>query len=258
MANNHQFTECDIIRLLAAKHSKDVFIPGCKSGPTWTGPKTHIFDAWAMRKSWTKPCVTIHEVKVSRSDFLQDQKWRDYLSYCNEFYFVAPPGIIEPNELAPEAGLIITSTNCARLYTKKKAAYRDCAVPESLYRYVLMNRTSISDEHYDRKAYWESWLVDKQINADFGHRVSRAISEVVNIEILAVRAENKRLAKEVEQYGKCVELLEGLGINIHSWNWREALRQKIVEKPPNEEIEKALDLLDRARSGIRQMWKPRP
>lgn len=47
-----------------------------------------------------------YEIKVSRSDFLADKKWQEYLKYCRVFYFVAPTGIIKPSELPPEIGLI--------------------------------------------------------------------------------------------------------------------------------------------------------
>ena len=32
--------------------------------------------------------IIIIEVKVSRSDFQQDEKWESYLDYCDEFYFL--------------------------------------------------------------------------------------------------------------------------------------------------------------------------
>jgi hypothetical protein len=32
--------------------------------------------------------IIIIEVKVSRADFQQDEKWETYLDYCNEFYFL--------------------------------------------------------------------------------------------------------------------------------------------------------------------------
>jgi hypothetical protein len=34
--------------------------------------------------------VVIVQVKVSTPDILQDKKWRDYLNYCDEFYFLVP------------------------------------------------------------------------------------------------------------------------------------------------------------------------
>ncbi len=47
-----------------------------------------------------------YEVKISRSDFVADDKWQEYLPFCNKFYFVCPPDLIKLSELPPETGLI--------------------------------------------------------------------------------------------------------------------------------------------------------
>ena len=52
-------------------------------------------------------------------------KWRGYLPYCNQFYFVTPPGLVDPGEVGSDAGLIVCSKNATRLYTKRKAPTRD-------------------------------------------------------------------------------------------------------------------------------------
>ncbi len=39
------------------------------------------------------------EVKSSREDFLTDGKWRDYLAFCDRFYFAVPEGF--PDDLLP-------------------------------------------------------------------------------------------------------------------------------------------------------------
>ena len=36
--------------------------------------------------------LTIVEIKVSRADLVGDQKWRDYLDYCDRFYWAVPQG----------------------------------------------------------------------------------------------------------------------------------------------------------------------
>ena len=55
--------------------------------------------------------LTIVEIKVSRADLLGDQKWSDYLDYCDLFYWAVPVGFaLDPFELdhGPDcAGLII-------------------------------------------------------------------------------------------------------------------------------------------------------
>ena len=75
-----------IVDLLDVRHGRDVFVPECKGGPTWGGGHRRL-DAWAMRRSYTKPCVWGYEIKISRSDFFADEKWPGYLPFCNQFYF---------------------------------------------------------------------------------------------------------------------------------------------------------------------------
>ena len=43
--------------------------------------------------------ITIVEIKVSRADLLGDGKWRDYLDYCDRFFWAVPAGFdLEPFE----------------------------------------------------------------------------------------------------------------------------------------------------------------
>ena len=56
--------------------------------------------------------IVIVEIKVSRADLLGDAKWRDYLDYCDRFFWAVPQGFdcapFETEAFAPEfAGLII-------------------------------------------------------------------------------------------------------------------------------------------------------
>jgi hypothetical protein len=44
-----------------------------------------------------KGFITIVEIKVSRADLKGDQKWCDYLGYCDRFYWAVPAGF----DLAP-------------------------------------------------------------------------------------------------------------------------------------------------------------
>ena len=58
-----------------------------------------------------KGFLTIVEVKVSRADLLNDQKWTDYLPYCDRFFWAVPEALVPllgPNEKLPDrAGLIV-------------------------------------------------------------------------------------------------------------------------------------------------------
>jgi len=55
--------------------------------------------------------LAIVEIKVSRADLFGDAKWRDYLAYCDRFFWAVPPHLAEFLEderyLPNEAGLIV-------------------------------------------------------------------------------------------------------------------------------------------------------
>lgn len=55
--------------------------------------------------------IVIVEIKVAKADLTNDAKWRDYLDYCDRFYWAVPRGlaaICEGDDYLPErAGLIV-------------------------------------------------------------------------------------------------------------------------------------------------------
>lgn len=56
--------------------------------------------------------IIIVEIKVSRADLLGDAKWRDYLDYCDRFFWAVPQGFdltpFEAEAFHPAvAGLIV-------------------------------------------------------------------------------------------------------------------------------------------------------
>jgi hypothetical protein len=138
------FTSDQITAMLGQHHNKDVFVPQCKNGNTWFNTHLLKLDAWVLKKTYS-PLTTIgYEIKVNRHDFEQDQKWIDYVSYCHEFYFVCPAGLIRSDELPQGVGLMWVSTT-GKLHVKRKADKKE-PDPEklnSLLIYVLMSRSII-------------------------------------------------------------------------------------------------------------------
>jgi len=135
-------TEDEVLRVLAAKHTRDLFVPHCKTGASWYGREGSILilDAWVMPYSWVKPIIG-YEVKVSRSDFHRDQKWRAYLPYCNLFFFVTPFELIRADEVPEEAGLIwVTKTGAGLRYKKHALPNWHHQIPQTIFQYVLMWR----------------------------------------------------------------------------------------------------------------------
>jgi len=138
MNNIPVITSTTVLSALMEKHKYDVCVPECKTGETWTAHGCPRMDLWVMARSWAHPRTIGYEIKVSRQDFLHDNKWPQYLDYCKEFYFACPRGVIDPGELPAEAGLLVLSGT--RMIVKKKAPVRSVEIPEKLYRYILMRR----------------------------------------------------------------------------------------------------------------------
>lgn len=240
----------DLLELLRVRHADALFIPECKNGPTHYGSHRRL-DAWVMAKSWANPTLWGYEIKVSRSDFLQDNKWPDYLSMCNELYFVCPSGLIAPEEIPDGVGLLWAAKTGTRLYCKRKAPHRDIQFPEDVFRYVLMCRAKVTDEHgMSGREYWERWLEDKELDFQFGQRVSRSIATLVAEQVTTARKENGRLESLMSGYDRVREILVELGIDPSeelSWQIKNKIAASVGVLP--DDLQRALE---RAESALRQ------
>ncbi|MBR6859743.1 MAG: hypothetical protein IKM73_00280 [Acidaminococcaceae bacterium] len=184
-------TSQEIKLALEKKHLKDFFLTECKSGSTWLTPvgEMKILDALAIRKSWTSPCFTGYEVKVSRSDFLRDNKFYRYEEIVNCLYIVCPKGMINRTELPESVGLMYYDPEKKTLTTKKKAIYRKIEYSPDLLLYIIYSRLD-SDRYpfFDSKReYFEEYVRQKRNSKDLGRMVSSRMAQ-----------ENKALIKEIE------------------------------------------------------------
>ena len=157
---------------------------------------------------------------------MADDKWRGYLDLCHRFYFVAPPGVIRPDEVPVQAGLLVTTKNAARLLTKKRAPEREVDIPENLWRYILMCRTAVTREYaLDQETYWRNWLATKKEKRDLGYNVGRAIAELVRERITKVEGENLELKEQNEVLAEAKKILQDEGISTrYEWGLRTSLR----------------------------------
>jgi len=155
----------EIKKALARKHEDDFFMTEVKNGPSYV-PKGQlkILDALAMKKSWVKNHFTAYEIKISRSDFINDTKWVDYLGYCNFFYWVCPTGLIKKHEVDDRCGLIYYNDKVENgLRIMKKALFRDVQFPPEMATYIIMNKID-SDRipfYSTKEEYWRDWLLKK-------------------------------------------------------------------------------------------------
>ena len=230
---NKKQTEYSITKLLKTKHEEDIFVSQCKTGASFGNRNLGIIDGWAMKKSWSNPLYIGYEIKVSKQDFLHDDKWQKYLPFCNQFYFVCPYGMIDKNEIPEEVGLMYVSKTGTKLYTKKKAKFRNVEIPDTIFRYILMSRTKIdSDSKVNKKDFWENWLHEKKLDLKFGSYVSKSISETVKKRIDKVEHENEKLLNENKKLQKFKEILEKLGFrtwHVNNWGFEDSLKTKLDE-----------------------------
>ena len=244
-----------LLNLLKNKHSKDLCVHECKNGPTWTSNKVKRFDLWVMKRSYTEPMTLIYEIKVSRQDFLQDDKYQTYLPYCTDFYFVAPPGIIIPDEVPVEAGLLISSKNATMLYCKKKAPHRNIEIPVGVYKYILMSRTRIVDgyeQKQDQREYWRNWLENKKENQKLGYNVSRKIRQLYDKNVQEVKVRQNRLDIQIEKLEGVKYILNELGFNENNlgWEYEEKVKARIAEINAGFPEKDVLEHLEKARLNL--------
>jgi len=184
MNNNTPMTSDFVKKALALKHSEDFYMTECKNGPTWGGGHLRL-DAVALKKSWSRPCVTGYEVKVSRNDFLSDSKWPEYLQYCNRFYFACPCGLIKKEELPDSRVGLIYVREDGSTYTAKAIPMRPVDIPVEFYIYIIFSKLE-SDRtpfYTEKSQYWRDWVANKFDNRRLGANVkSKMVSEIERLE----------------------------------------------------------------------------
>lgn len=238
-----------IKRALSKRHITDYFATEVKTGPTWYQKGSlGIVDAMAIRKSWTKPCVTFYEVKVSHSDFINDEKWIRYLDHCNKFYFVCPRGVISRQEADAKAGLITVNKEGGMRILKGCPMFANELSFDLLY-YLIMNKLE-SDRHpffSTAREELEAWVADKEERQRLGYHVrTKLVREREEACEKAKEAESKldKLQRTVADFK---EGLQEFDISTDSWriSWREQLRNKLEANIP---ITEAKLLRDTARN----------
>jgi len=253
-----KLTSDTIKNALAWKHVEDVCVSECKTGPSNYGSKKlGIMDFWVMPKSWAHPAITAYEVKVHRSDFLNDEKWRGYLPYCNYLYFCTPKDLVQPEELPAEVGLCYCSATGTKIYTKRKAVYRDVIIPESIFRYILMARCRIDDDQSSAQARLRQWVQTREYEQIEGHLHSKAIRKCIDEQINKVQAENRTLRRKHEEYELIKQQITSLGLSaddIANWTVSREVGSRLrdIKRGHSLEIVNTINNLVRALSEFRR------
>lgn len=102
----------DIVDLLKKKHKCEIgwmVITELRRSPGWVEERT--IDVFALHQWPSEGFKRIaYEIKISNSDFKreikQPRKRKSFREISNEFYFVAPAGIIDLDQVPTDCGLI--------------------------------------------------------------------------------------------------------------------------------------------------------
>lgn len=196
-------------------------------GSVYLNNGTQRADVIEVKPSYTRFCVTVYEIKVSRADFLSDirtEKWKGYLPHCHRFYFAVPSGLISKDEVPSGAGLIVRGDK--GWSTIKAAKMMENEVPaETLLSLIFSrereyyherkrHRVYAAQHYYNRKNYYKA----------LGNKVGEALRNY---------DETKQMKKKYEYLIESVrsDIKEGLGIEAAWPEWRLSdLVRKIKEK----------------------------
>ena len=230
-----------ILRALARRHTKDVFVTEIKTGPTLGVTAGNLFriDALAIKPSWTHPDFVGYEVKVSRQDFIADTKWDAYLNYCHRFYFACPANLIARDEVPDPAGLIWVYPETLQTRVLKAARHRPVEIPwEFLYHIVISRLTP--DRHpffSSQREMLEAWVQDKKARLDLAFRVRSKMME----RIRACEEKSQQAEFILEEYRKLKRAFQQLQEILRAYGvfWF-SLKEDGLDDWTLEEIKKAL------------------
>ena len=171
-----------IKKILERIHADDVFFT-----EVTIGQGARRMDAWAMKKSWANPLVTGYEIKVSRGDFLHDDKLQEYMPYCNKMYVVCPRGVVKDGELPENVGLMLVNSTKDGFMIGKKAPFREVQLPENFLRSILFAKASKSEDalsfsdreilrRMEQVSVYKDFVEGRKELKDLGYMVSKKIT----------------------------------------------------------------------------------
>jgi predicted nucleic acid-binding protein len=250
-------------KALARRHEGDFFLTEVKSGSTYHGTANRILDAVALKKSWAHPRITGYEIKVSRSDFLRDEKYVSYLPLVHELYIATPAKLITKEEVPPEVGLIWYDHEKNKLSVVRRPPLRQIQMSADFLLYIIYSR--IDGDRYpfysNKAAYYKAWVENKRSNAELGYNVkNKMLREIQRLEFVAHDANaaadratrrNENAREELDELKK-VMYNYGMQPYIDSRNSPKWLNEAL-ERPYAKEFDDVADALNRALRTIEKL-----
>jgi len=187
------------------------------------------FDFYAIHTWPSKVTKIAYEIKVSRSDWLHEigkpHKRRSAMKYSNEFYFVAPTGMIKPEEVPEECGLLEAHPKSFR--RKVIAKYRKIDSLDEVFVLSLLRAASNTQEDTHHFKYMGRELTKEDLR-DLAREEGHALDKW-DIEHKAQKIfekENAEFIQLVEKQERLIDIGKSVERNL---NCRDASARQIDE-----------------------------
>lgn len=222
----------EIKKALSERHTQDFFgveIPCGQGG-------SQRFDAYAIKRSWANKKYTGYEIKVSRGDFLQDDKFRGYLPFCNEFWFVCPKDMIKKEEVPEGCGLIYVYPDTFAMRKIVRPKFRDIKDPVEILLHVIFWKTASQEYPFfnSKREYFKTWLENKKFDYLLGRQVSKYMTEQIS-KTEGIIAENEKLKIKLQVYEEIKTILKDKGFSAFAeQNFPDRLREALSYSIPKQ------------------------
>lgn len=121
-----------------------------------------IADLITIKPSYNRFCLTIYEVKSSRSDFQSDirsGKWEKYLPHCHRLYFAIERGVAKKEEIPEGVGLYVRGEKGWKCI--KQADVRDIEIDKEVLLSMLFYRQKNKSKERD-----DTYIIGKSKKAE--------------------------------------------------------------------------------------------
>jgi hypothetical protein len=224
-------TEREITLALKERHDKrgDFFASQVKMGAA--GSK--ILDGVAIPSTWSPRTIIGYEIKVTRSDFLSDNKYPHYMETCNRFYFVVPKGLIKKDEVPRNVGII--EYNNGKLRQIKHAIYEKREISTDMLLHCIFFKVHQYNRGKSRKELFEDVKV-KVESREYGHELAKKLRELERPKLGDTNEHREWIYLQeriFSQFGKRLntyEIIEYLDPNNKKYNDAVHLLKRAVEK----------------------------
>lgn len=149
-----------LLGLLSEKHPAEqwAFFPELGNASGYLSDRridAFAIQLWSSASKHATGWSIAYEIKIARSDFMNEikdpEKRKKFVDMSNEFYYVTPPGLLNPSEIPEECGLIEGTTS---LKVKKIAQQRSNIMYSPEFFSSLCEREDKRDpQHYKAFKY---------------------------------------------------------------------------------------------------------